>query len=65
METSVEISFKKLGLRLPYDSTILLLGIYPEETIIEKDTCTRMLTTALSTIARTQSNLDVHWQMNG
>ena len=27
--------------------------IYPEETIIEKDTCTPMFTTALFTIART------------
>ena len=26
--------FKKLGLKLPYDPTILLLGTYPEETII-------------------------------
>ena len=30
---------KKLGIKLPYDSAILLLGIYPEETKIEKDTC--------------------------
>ena len=30
-----------------------LLGIYPEKTIIEKDTCTPMFFTALFTIART------------
>ena len=53
METSEEISFEKLGIKLPYDPTILLLGIYPEETIIEKDTCTPMLIAALFTIART------------
>ena len=29
------------------------LSIYPEETKIEKDTCTQMFTAALSTIART------------
>ena len=31
--------FKKLGIKLPYDIAIPLLGIYPEETQIEKDTC--------------------------
>ena len=30
---------KKLGIKPPYDSAIPLLGIYPEETKIEKDTC--------------------------
>ena len=37
----------------PYDPTIPLLGIYPEETKIEKDRCIPMLTAALFTIART------------
>ena len=32
---------------------IPLLGIYPEETIIENDTCTPVFITALFTIART------------
>ena len=40
-------------LKLPYDSAIPLLGIYPEETKIEKDTCVPLLTVALSTVART------------
>ena len=31
----------------------LLLGIYPEKTIIRKDTCTPMFTAALFTIAKT------------
>ena len=44
---------KKLGIKLPYDSVILLLGIYPEETKIEKDTCTPMFSAALFTKART------------
>ena len=30
---------KKLKLELPYDPAIPLLGIYPEKTIIQKDTC--------------------------
>ena len=29
-------SLKKLGIKITYDPTALLLGIYPEETIIEK-----------------------------
>ena len=35
-----------------YDPAIPLLGIYPEKTIIQKDTCTPMFTVALFTIAR-------------
>ena len=31
---------KKLGIKLPYDSAVPRLGIYPEETITEKDTYT-------------------------
>ena len=61
----MEISFKKLGIKPPYDLAIPLLGIYPEETKIEKDTCTLMFTAALFTIARNGSNLDVCQQMNG
>ena len=55
---------KKLGIKLSYNSAIPLLGIYPEETIIEKDTCTPMFIAALFIIEH-GSNLDVHWQMNG
>ena len=44
---------KKLKIELPYDSAISLLDIYPEETIIEKETCTTMFIAALLTIART------------
>ena len=43
---------KKLKIELPYDPAILLLGIYPEKTIIQKDTCTAMFNAALFTIAR-------------
>ena len=44
---------KKLKIELPYDPAIPLLGIYPEKTIIQKDTCTPMFIAALLTIART------------
>jgi len=44
---------KRLEIKLPYDPAIPLLGIYSEETKIEKDTCTPMFTAALFTIART------------
>ena len=30
---------KELKIELPYDPAIPLLGIYPEKTIIQKDTC--------------------------
>ena len=43
---------KKLGIKPPYDPAVPLPGIYPEETKIEKDTCTLMFTAALFTIAR-------------
>ena len=44
---------KKLGLELPYDPAIPLLGIHTEETRIERDTCIPVFTVALFTIART------------
>ena len=44
---------KTLGIKLPYDPTTPLLGIYLEKTKIEKDTCTTMFTAALLTMART------------
>ena len=44
---------KKLGIKPPHDPAIPLLGIYPEETKIERDTCIPLFTAALFTIART------------
>ena len=44
---------KKQGIKLPYDPVIPLIGIHPEETKIEKDTCTPMFIATLFTIART------------
>ena len=44
---------KKLQIELPYDPAIPLLGIYPEKTIGQKESCTKMFIAALFTIART------------
>ena len=38
---------------LTYNPAIPLLGIYPEKTIIQKESCTTMFIAALFTIART------------
>ena len=52
MEDSMEIPLK-IEMKPPYDPAIPLLGIYPEETKTEKDTCIPLLIAALFTIART------------
>ena len=41
-----------MGIKLPYNPAIPLLGIYPKETLIEKDTCTPVFTAAQFTTAR-------------
>ena len=43
---------KKLKIELPYDPGIPLLGICPEKTIIQKESCTTMFVAVLFTIAR-------------
>ena len=48
---------KKLGIKPPYDPVIPPLGIYSEETKIEKDACIPLFVAALSTIARTWKQL--------
>ena len=54
---------KILGIKPPYDPAIPLLGIYPEETKIQKDTYTPIV--HCSTIQQLEhgSKLDVHQQM--
>ena len=44
---------RTLGIKQPYDPAIPLLGIYPEETKIERDTCVPLFIATLFTIART------------
>ena len=48
---------KRLKIELPYDPAILLLGIYPDKTLIQPDTCTPMFIAALFTIAKTWKQL--------
>ena len=52
MEKSMEFP-QKLKIELPYDPAIPLLGIYPDKTKTQKDTCTPMFTAALFTRAKT------------
>ena len=42
---------KNLGITPPYDPAIPLLGIYPEETKIERNTCIPLFIAALFTVA--------------
>ena len=44
---------KKLKIELPHDPAIPLLSIYPEKTVIQKESCTKMFIAALFTIAKT------------
>ena len=44
---------RNLKIELPYDPTILLLGIYPNKAVIQKFICTLLFITALFTIAKT------------
>ena len=44
---------QKLKIELPYDPAIPLLGIYPEKTVFQKESCTTMFIAALFTIAWT------------
>ena len=54
MENSMQVPpSRKINIEIPYDPVIPLLGICPEKTITQKDTCTPMFTAALFSIART------------
>ena len=44
---------KKLEIKLPNDPAIPLLGIHPEDTRFNRDTCTAVFIAALFIIART------------
>ena len=44
---------RKLRIELPYDPAIPFLDIYPDETVIQNDTCTPMFRAALFTTAKT------------
>ena len=51
--TEVWRFLKQLNIELSHDPAIPVLGIYPEKTIIPKDSHTLMFTAALCTVART------------
>ena len=51
---------KKLGIKPPYDPAIPLLGIHPEETKTERDTCIPLFTAALLQEPGHGSNRDAH-----
>ena len=50
-------SLKKLGIKPPYDPAVPILGIYPEETKIQKDTCIPLFIAALFRIATSWKQL--------
>ena len=52
--TGVRWYLRKLTIELPYDSEVQLLGVYPDKTFIEKDTCTPMFIAALFIRAKTE-----------
>ena len=56
---------EKLKIELPYDPAIPLLGIYPNKTLTQKDTCIPMFITTLFTIARHGNSLNALKQRNG
>ena len=55
---------KKLKIEVLYDPAITLLGMYQQKNIIQKDTCTPMITAALFTITKYESNKNDHQQRN-
>ena len=44
---------------------MVLLGTYPEKTIIKNDTCSPMFIAGLLAIAKTWKELNAHRQKNG
>ena len=48
---------KHLNIERPYDPAIPLLGMYPEKTIIQKDTYNTVFTAAVFKKTRTQEQL--------
>ena len=53
LQRTVWRSLKKLRMKLPYYPANPLFGIYPEKTIVEKDTCTPVFLAALFTVTST------------
>ena len=49
-----KVFLRKLRIGLPHDPAIPLLGYYPDETIIQKVTCTLKCIAAIFTITKTR-----------
>ena len=49
-----KVFLRKLRIGLPHDPAIPLLGYYPDETIIQKVTCTLTCIAAIFTITKTR-----------
>ena len=58
---TVQRFLRKLKIKLPYAPAILLLDIYPDKILIQKDACTPIFVEALFTTARIRN---IHRQMN-
>ena len=65
MENSVWRYLRKLNAELPHDPAIPLLGIYPDKTFTEKDTCTPVFIAALFTVAKSWKQPKCPSKMNG
>ena len=57
---TTKLFLKKLKIELPYNSAILLLGVYPEKILIYKGTCTSVFTEALFTIANIYNTMECY-----
>ena len=53
------------NLKLPFNPAIQLLGIDPEKTMVQKDTCTQMFIAVLFTIGKPWKQPKCPSQMNG
>ena len=51
---------RKLNIELPHDPEIPLLAIYPDKTLIQKDTCTPMFIVALYTLAKALYTMSIY-----
>ena len=64
MENIKEVT-QKTKCRITIWPSIPLLGIYPDKTVIQKDTDTLVFTAELHTAAKTWKEPKVQWELNG
>ena len=56
---------RRLKIELPYEPAFPLLGIYPDETIVQNGTCTPCPQQQYSQQPRRRNDLDAHQSMHG